>query len=102
MQIKKAARVLPEPVGAEMSVVSPARMRGQPCSCGSVGVPKRLTNQSRTSGWAHSRPEGANCGFVALICNINYKPMAKGLLLVGRGPFGSRGAKNTISRRMFL
>ena len=31
MQTRNAARVLPVPVGAEMSVASPARMLGQPC-----------------------------------------------------------------------
>src|ERR1017187_8037918 len=50
----KAASVLPEPVGAEISVVSPARMCGQPCSCGSVGWPKRARNHSRTIGCAQS------------------------------------------------
>src|SRR5450432_3454254 len=54
MQARNAARVLPEPVGAEMSVVCPARMWGQPCSCGSVGVPKRWMNHSRTRGCAQS------------------------------------------------
>ena len=47
----------PEPVGAEISVVCRARIDGQPSCCGSVGVPKRLTNQSRTSGCAQSKPE---------------------------------------------
>src|SRR5215813_15303094 len=56
MQIKNAASVLPDPVGAEIRVVSPARMCGQPWTCGSVGVANRLTNQSRTSGCAHSNP----------------------------------------------
>src|SRR5262245_24231753 len=56
MQIKNAARVFPEPVGAEISVVWPARIRGQPSNCGSVEVPNRVTNQSRTSGCAHARP----------------------------------------------
>src|SRR5262245_37670094 len=55
MQIKNAANVFPDPVGAEISVVSPAKICGQPSSCGSVGVPNRETNQSRTSGCAHSR-----------------------------------------------
>src|SRR5262245_48604180 len=55
IQIKNAARVLPDPVGAEISVVSPAKICGHPSSCGSVGVPNRATNQSRTSGCAHSR-----------------------------------------------
>src|SRR5579884_2368109 len=54
MQIRNAARVFPEPVGAEISVVLPERISGQPCSCGSVGVPKRPTNHSRTSGCAQS------------------------------------------------
>src|SRR5438477_9511372 len=52
MHARKAASVLPEPVGAEIRVVRPARMCGHPCSCGSVGVPKRWTNQSCTNGWA--------------------------------------------------
>ena len=42
MQARNAARVLPDPVGAEINVVRPARMCGQPCSWGSVGVPKRV------------------------------------------------------------
>src|ERR1700732_1299411 len=73
MQIKKAASVLPEPVGAEISVVFPARMWGQPSRCGSVGVPKRLTNQSRTSGWAHSKPESSDAAdLVFIFLPLNY------------------------------
>src|SRR5215813_4433364 len=60
MQARKAASVLPEPVGAEINVVRPARMCGQPCSCGSVGVPNLEANHSATSGCAHER----NCIFV--------------------------------------
>ena len=62
MQMRNAARVLPEPVGAEMSTGLPSRMTGQPSSCGSVGVPKRRTNHSCTSGCAHSkeREQGGN------------------------------------------
>src|SRR5277367_5540748 len=55
MQMRKAASVLPEPVGAEISVGLPATMWGHPCSCGSVGVPKRLTNHSCTTGCAQAR-----------------------------------------------
>src|SRR5581483_5828059 len=54
MQARNAASVLPDPVGAEIRVVRPARMCGQPCSWGSVGVPNRRTNHSLTSGCAHS------------------------------------------------
>src|SRR6266404_1685272 len=78
MQIKKAASVLPEPVGAEISVVFPARMWGQPSCWGSVGVAKRLTNQSRTSEWAHSNPEssgGANSVFIFL--RLNYSAVVR-------------------------
>ena len=55
MQARKAARVLPLPVGAEMSVLRRARMCGQPAICGSVGVPKRAVNHSRTTGCAQER-----------------------------------------------
>ncbi len=50
MQARKAANVLPEPVGAEITVVRRARMCGQPSSCGSVGEAKRSRNHSRTMG----------------------------------------------------
>jgi len=55
MQARKAASVLPDPVGAEISVVRPARICGQPCSWGSVGVPNLRVNHSATSGWAQER-----------------------------------------------
>src|SRR5437868_1696293 len=55
MQAKNAARVLPEPVGAEISVLRPETMWGHPSSWGSVGVPKQRTNQSRTSGCAQAK-----------------------------------------------
>src|SRR5580704_6802342 len=54
MQARNAAKVFPEPVGAQINVLRRARISGQPCSCGSVGVPNLLTNHSRTSGCAHS------------------------------------------------
>src|SRR5208282_1109121 len=64
MQARNAASVFPEPVGAEISVVRPARICGQPCSCGSVGVPNRWTNHSLTRGWAHARESGRDCIFL--------------------------------------
>ena len=36
---EKRGQRLARPVGAEMSVVRPARISGQPCACGSVGSP---------------------------------------------------------------
>src|SRR5947209_20343102 len=61
MQVRKAARVLPDPVGAEIRVVRPARICGQPCSCGSVGVPNFWTNHSATRGWAQASESGRDC-----------------------------------------
>ena len=55
MQARNAASVLPEPVGAQISVDLPARMDGQPCSCGSVGEPNLPANHSWTSGCAQAR-----------------------------------------------
>ena len=58
MQTRKAAKVFPLPVGAEMSVASPARMQGQPCSCGSVGEPNLLRNHSAVTGCAQASEVG--------------------------------------------
>ena len=51
MALRNAARVLPEPVGAAISVWRPSAMAGQPCAWASVGVPNRRSNQVRTMGW---------------------------------------------------
>jgi hypothetical protein len=72
MQIKKAASVFPDPVGAEISVVLPAKISGQPSCCGSVGVPKQPMNQSRTSGCAHSRPQASGSAGPWFISRSNY------------------------------
>lgn len=42
--------VLPEPVGARISVCSPDAMAGQPCSWAWVGAAKEVSNQSLTGG----------------------------------------------------
>ncbi len=60
MQARNAARVLPEPVGAEISVVRPARICGQPCSCGSVGVPNLAMNHSATKGMGPGKSRHQN------------------------------------------
>ena len=62
MQTKNAARVLPLPVGAEISVASPARMLGQPWVCGSVGLPNLARNHSAVMGWAQARDSGTSRG----------------------------------------
>src|ERR1017187_3986941 len=59
IQARNAARVFPEPVGAQISADRFWRMWGQPNSCGSVGVPNLLRNQARTSGCAQSRAPGS-------------------------------------------
>src|SRR5947208_681667 len=47
---RKAASVLPEPVGARISAWSPAAIAGQPWACASVGWGKVVSNQARTGG----------------------------------------------------
>ena len=50
MELRKAVRVLPLPVGAHTSVCWPLRMAGQPCTWGSVGSGNEAANHSRTAG----------------------------------------------------
>src|SRR5438874_1990397 len=56
---RNAARVLPEPVGANRSVFRPAATSGQPRLCGGVGRPNVARNQFATDGSRASRPSGA-------------------------------------------
>ena len=48
---RKAASVLPEPVGARSSVERPSAIGGQPFTCAAVGEAKEASNQRRTAGW---------------------------------------------------
>src|SRR6516225_4154317 len=55
MQTRKAASVLPDPVGAAIRVWRPAAISSHPAACGSVGpAGKRPSNQARTAGWNDS------------------------------------------------
>src|SRR5437868_3441435 len=47
---RNAARVLPEPVGASTSTLSPSAIAGQASSCARVGVWKVASNQARVAG----------------------------------------------------
>src|SRR4029077_12352334 len=48
---RKAARVLPDPVGAAMSVCRPALIAGHASACAGVGEAKLSANQFATAGW---------------------------------------------------
>jgi hypothetical protein len=48
--VRKAASVLPDPVGAQISVCSPARMCGHPSTWGGVGDGNELANHPATAG----------------------------------------------------
>ena len=54
IDVKKAARVLPDPVGARSRVLLPARIGGHPSACARVGEAKEASNQPLTGGlnWA--------------------------------------------------
>src|SRR5580658_7182904 len=55
MHTRNAARVLPEPVGAAISVCPPAAISRQPPTCGSVGPAGNLRpNQALIAGWNES------------------------------------------------
>ena len=55
MQTRNAASVLPDPVGAAISVCLPAAISCHPAACGSVGPAGNLRpNQARTAGWNES------------------------------------------------
>src|SRR5262249_38473055 len=47
----KAARVLPEPVGAAISTCWPDLIAGQASACAGVGALKALSNHAATAGW---------------------------------------------------
>src|SRR3954470_13167185 len=50
MPQRNAARVLPDPVGAEMRTCSPEAIAGHACSWAGVGAANAASNQSRTAG----------------------------------------------------
>ena len=47
---RKAASVLPEPVGAKTRALSPFAIAAQPSRCAFVGASKVSANHSRTAG----------------------------------------------------
>src|SRR5471030_972414 len=60
MAARKAVSVLPEPVGAAISVGRPLRISGHAARCASVGAGKVALNHAATAGWksCQSRSEG--------------------------------------------
>ena len=50
MADRKAASVLPLPVGAQIRVCSPAEIGGHPNCCAAVGSGNDVANQARTAG----------------------------------------------------
>src|SRR5712671_1886276 len=51
---RNAAKVLPEPVGAAISVCWPALIAGHAFACAGVGEAKQSANQVATAGWKRS------------------------------------------------
>ena len=59
MPHRNAASVLPEPVGAQISVLAPAAIFGQPCAWAGVGAANEASNQRRTGSENGSRGDSA-------------------------------------------
>src|SRR5258706_7243038 len=63
MAARKAAKVLPEPVGAATSAWRPDCIAGQACRCASVGDAKLLRNHASTAGWHCCKAMAPYIGF---------------------------------------
>src|SRR4029079_8062022 len=92
MAVRKAARVLPEPVGAAISVCRPAAIDSQPRSCADVGSPTSVVNHRRKRGWKPSKamgpvdPEGRAPAIIPLLTGreLLHQVVEKRLALVER------------------
>ena len=62
---RKAASVLPEPVGAAIRALRCCEVTAQARDCASVGAGKRLRNQPATAGWKPERASGDIAAFWA-------------------------------------
>src|SRR3954447_17017079 len=80
---RNEARVLPEPVGAQISVCSPEAIAGQPAACAGVAASNEASNQRRTGSEKGSRGDFGVVG--GLMANLLTLPTAYPGL---RGPPG--------------
>src|SRR5207249_5971314 len=81
MHQKKAASVLPLPVGADIRVCWPAATDRQPPSWTAVGAENAPENQARAAGENRSRTVGMGISLCPAICPSN----PRGLDAVSRG-----------------
>src|SRR4029079_1704841 len=70
---KKAARVLPLPVGAWMSVWRPVEIDFQPPTCAGVGASNADSNQARTAGEKGASGSSAPC----FRCVVGLEPLGR-------------------------
>src|SRR5260221_447943 len=91
MDDRNAASVLPDPVGAIRSVLSPFLMTGQAWACAGVGPPgNEVRNHSRTAGW--------NASSTSLPMERGYRS-AEGARPGDRRPLGAPGDRAGRHRR---
>src|SRR5688572_31099963 len=55
MAARNAASVLPDPVGAAISVCLPSAIDAHPCAWAAVGSPSAVWNHCWTSGWKRAK-----------------------------------------------
>ena len=67
MPQRKAARVLPEPVGAQISALAPPAIASQPPACAGVGPSKESSNQRLTGALNGASGSGFAVGFASAL-----------------------------------
>ena len=65
---RNAVSVLPVPVGARISVLSPRAIAGQPSRCGAVGCSKTARNQAAVTGWNSARTSSGGAAAAGRVC----------------------------------
>src|SRR5438270_11699980 len=94
MHQKKAASVLPLPVGADIRVCWPPATERQPPSWTSVGAAKAPENQARPAGENRSRT--ACIGISLLPCWSPSKPEVLEQFLRGQGAAGGENGRTLL------
>ena len=84
---RNAVSVLPEPVGAQISVFAPVAIVGQPFTCAGVGASNERSNQERVRAL---NPASGSVSSVVFVAVANRPTLAIGRPGPGLGQVGER------------